>query len=619
VRGARSSSQSPPLLPTSSRRALPAHLADSASAHSLDLLESDPFFPPAPQGYDRRDEPRRTLAGPTRVCAVLTAVGLSCLAVAALIDVVAPPSGGVPTGRSERQVADAVLGAMDRSADPCASFYEYACGSWMRSARIPKDRSIYQKAFSSAGDSITLQVRELLENEMQRPDAPPAQAKAGLFYASCLDQAAIGGLRPAPLYGFKSVLSSISTPAQFATALGTLHANLYAGMFDVDVGIDQKNPVSYVLYLSQAGLGMPSKESYTSSSESAVKLRGVYRSEIEAMLGAGGRARIIPRFGHASLAARVLDFETLLADAHLMPSALRDPNAMYNPRTLAELPKDLHIYDYLTAAGIDENTLVNSSVILASPQYFEKIASLMARVSGDVEWQRTVRAYLVFHLVRRMAALGALGENLHHAHFAFVKQLYGVQKLEERWKMCQKRTAKFMGDAIGAAYVDKHFSPARRQVASRMTDSIVTAFDESLDKQDWMTPETLASAKRKLAAISVKIGHTDKPDLYEDVVAVRSSFAGNIVSASTHAWRRAIDRLGGPIDKSQMLMSAQEVNAYYQTTRNEIAIPAGILVQPFFSDAFPSAMNYGSIGSIVGHELSHGFDDVCSFHENTFR
>lgn len=576
--------------------------------------EMDPLYPPAPPGYYSRGEPTR-ITNFARLVAVLLAVGLACATIAALIDVSMPVPGG-EQGSTQREVADLVLGAMDRSADPCEDFYEYACGSWIRANSIPKDRSIYQKSFSGTYDRIQDEIKSLLDGDLHRHST-----KEGMFYSACLDQAALGGLKAPPLFRFRDIIGDIENSRSFARALGVLHANLSAGMFEVDVGIDESNPSQYALYLGQGGLGLPHRDDYSSTSEKAQSMRAAYLTEIEAMLNAAGRARILPRFGTSTLAARVLDFEKSLATASLPPAALRDPFKVFNKRELHQLPAGMAIEQYLSAAGIDVARLGGEkpSVVIDSPDFFDAIGTMMERVEHDVGAARAARAYLVFHLVRRLASLGALGENLYHAHFAFRQHVYGVQKLEARWRMCQQMTTKFLGDAVGAAYVKKYFPEERQKVALQMAHDIVDAFGEGLDHQTWMDLGTRNAAKEKLRAIRLKIGFSQNLDRYEGVRISQSSYSGNVQAATEHKWAKKIGRLGQPIDHTHWLMDAHEVNAYYSPPANEVVIPAGILQQPFFSDRYSAAQNLGGIGAILGHEASHGFDDAGRKYDSTGR
>lgn len=522
------------------------------------FTEHDPLYPPPPPAYYNRGEPTRITSFP-RLFATLSAVGVACLAMAALLDASVPLPGGRDVGRTQRQVADIVLGAMDRSADPCEDFYEYACGSWVRSHSIPADRSVYQKSFTGANDRILEQVRSLLD-----ADVRGSGSKVGRFYESCLNQAALGGLKAAGLFKYAGIVGSITGAPSYARAVGLLHAQSFGVLFDVDVGVDEGSPDRYALYGGQGGLGLPHPDDYFATTEKAVKMRAAYTVEIEAMLAAGSSAKLLPRYGAAPMAARVLEFEMGIANITEPPAAMRDPFKTYNPRSLADLPAGLHFGEYMDGAAIQPDTIaapdVGPSIVLDSPAFFDGIAAIMDKIDSDVEYMRVARAYLVFHLVRRLASLGTLGENLYHAHFQFRKEVYGVQKLEERWKLCQKTTQAFMGDDVGRKFVDAFFSADQKDTATKMANSIIAAFGDSLKKQEWMDEETMQAAKSKLEHIRVKIGYTTKWDDYEGMRVVANNFADNVEAASTHKHKRKFGLLGSPIDHTRWMMNAHQVN-----------------------------------------------------------
>lgn len=394
--------------------------ADSESSAS----ESDPLYPPPPPGYYRRGEPTR-VTDYAALVAVLMAVAFACAAVAALIDVSIPPPGGAHIGRSQQEVADQVLGAMDRSADPCEDMYEFACGSWLRANYIPADRSTYQKSFTGTYDRILLQVRSVLEEGVRAGSTNAAV----VLYSSCLDQSSLGGMKTPLLYAFKELIAGIVDGPSFARAVGELHAKMSAAMFDFYVDVDEGTPDQYALYLSQGGLGLPHRDDYSSTSERASRVRAAYLAEMEIMLSAAARAKLVPKYGLAALAAKVLEFENALAAATKPPAALRDPFKTYNPRKLWDLPKGLSIHAYLEGAGVaiaDIGGDGNATVVLDSPEYFDSVATMIERVGSDVDWMRTARAYVLFHLVRRHASMGTLGEQLYQAHFKFTKLVFGT-------------------------------------------------------------------------------------------------------------------------------------------------------------------------------------------------
>lgn len=572
----------------------------------LSQSELDPLnYPPAPPGYYRRQHPMR-ITNYLRLLFVLLAIALACFGIGAVIDV-STPSNTFEPERDLQSVADGVLSGMDRSADPCDNFYEYACGSWLRTAKIPLDRSQYSKSFSVVHDMIQIMLKELLEGDLQSSDLPEP-SKPGMFYASCIDQMGVGGLNTLFLQPFRDDFNSLDDAKAFSRLLARLHTKSSLGLWDIDVGVDEKNPSQYALYLGQSGLGLPHRDNYFSMKDGDVETREKYLKLIETLLGTAGKARLLPRQGHDVLAHQILQLETKLANATLPPEDMRDPDRSYNKVLISKLSDVLGVPEYLNTLKIDSST-TNSSVILDNPLFFKITEVLMNQLNTDVNARRIMRAYLAFHLVAMAADKGLLGEKMYHEYFKFKQQIYGLKQLPERWKRCQTLSNDYIGEAVGAAFVKEHFPESRRAIARNLTGQIVRAFDKALDSQDWMDDQTRNSAKEKLSAIYQKIGYSSKLDDYADVEISRSSYQSNMVALLKHKYHKMFAHLGQSIDKTEWFMNPQDVNAYYSDTRNEIVFPAGIFQQPFFSDAYPDAMNYGSIGAVIGHEMSHGFDD----------
>lgn len=568
--------------------------------------ELDPLrYPPAPAAYYRQDHPMRILHC-WRLFLVLFAVGLACFAIAAVIDV-SSPSDSFEPGRDQQSVADSVLAAMDRSADPCDNFYEYACGSWLRSSKIPPDRSGYTKSFSVLYDMIQRMLKVLLENDLQS-SALPTPSKPGVYYASCIDQMGNGGLNTLYLDSFRTPFSNLNSAPSFAHLLAKIHTRSVIALFEVEVSVDEKKPSQYALYFGQGGLGLPHRDNYFSMKDSDVEMRRKYLQLLETLLNTAGKARLIPRRGNDLLAHLVLDFERELANITLPPEDLRDPEKSYNKVAISSLSADFSVPHYLKALGIDTTT-IDGNIIIDNPPYFDKIASMMTKLNHDEAFRRTVRGYLAFHIVSSAAKLGLLGESMYHEQFKFHQLIYGTKQLPEQWKACQTHTNMFLGEAVGAAFVKKHFPEKRKEFARNLAGQISKAFESTLRSQTWMDDTTKKLAIEKLSAINWKVGYSSHLDTYDDVTVSHGSFRDNVASALDHMWRRKFTRLGKPIDRTEWFMDPQEVNAYYSPTRNEMVFPAAIFQQPFFSDAYPDAMNYGGIGAIIGHEMSHGFDD----------
>lgn len=567
--------------------------------------ELDPLYPPAPPGYYRMEQPMR-ITYYTRLLGVLLVIGLACFSIAAVIDV-SSPSDRFEPGRDQQSVADGVLAAMDRSADPCDNFYEYACGSWLRSNKIPLDRSHYTKSFTVVYGMVQLMVKELLEGDLQS-DKLAEPSKPGVFYAACIDQMGIGGVNTLFLSPFRDDFNALNDASSFARLLARLHTRSSMGLFDVNVGVDEKSPTQYALYLGQGGLGLPHRDNYFSMQDADVETRKKYLKLVETLLSTAGKARLIPRRGHNLLARQVLDLETKLANASVPPEELRNPDKSYNRIRIDKMSEDFALPEYLKTLGVDPKT-INESLILDNTVFFDKVSKIMTDLNTDVDMRRIVRGYLAFHLVRAAANDGLLGESMYHEQFRFKQHVYGIKQLPEQWKRCQSLSNTYLGEAIGAAFTKKHFPESRKDVAVNIAGEISKSFSGTLGLQDWMDEQTRKAAIEKLDAINWKVGYSSKLDTYDDVTISRASFRNNVASALAYKWKKKFRRLGKPIDKTEWFMLPHEVNAYYSPTRNEMVFPAGILQQPFFSDAYPDALNYGGIGAVVGHEMSHGFDD----------
>lgn len=610
---------------TSQRNHRYAHLANLSDEETPDppddarLGESelDPLnYPPAPAGYYQRAYPTRIVYF-GKLLLVLIAIGLACVGIAGVIDV-STPSIRYEPGRDEQSVADTVLAAMDRSADPCENFYEYACGSWLRTASIPLDRSKYIKSFSVVHDMIQLMVKELLEGDLQGKKNGKQQkvvSKPAGFYSSCIDQMGIGGLNTLFVADLRDHFSAISDSVSVFSLLAKLHMRKSAGFFDVSTGIDEREPDKYALYFGQGGLGLPHKDNYFSTKDADVKIRDQYVKLIGTMLTAAGKSRLIPRKGHDVLADQILQMETKLANVTLLPEDLRDPEKSYNKVKVSTFPEEFGMQQYLQSIGVDEKT-IESKVVIDNPAFFQALKEIMIQLNKDESIKRVVRGYLAFHLIRGAAKQGLMGKNLYEETFKFSQLVYGTKQLPEQWKFCQTLTNRYLGEAVGEAFVQRHFPENRKDVAQGLATEITRSFGDTLKGQTWMDEKTRNAAMDKLSGIQWKVGYSEKLDTYDDVIVSRS-FQLNVKSASEHRWKKKIEKLGKPIDKTEWFMLPQEVNAYYSPSRNEMVFPSGILQQPFFSDAYPDAMNYGSIGAVIGHEMSHGFDDQGRKYDKT--
>lgn len=536
----------------------------------------------------------------------ILAITLSCLGIAAVIDV-SSPSIHLEPGRDARSVADGVLAAMDRSADPCDDFYEYSCGSWLRSSKIPSDRTTLSKSFYAVFDRVRLLTKDLLEGPLQTTK-DQVTSKAAVFYASCIDQIASGPLNTLFLSPYRDDFNSLKDLPSFVRLFARLQAADSISFFNVYIGPDDKDPSRYAIFLGQGGFGLPHRDNYLNKGEHDVEVRRRYKILIVNMLSAAGRARLLSRKGHTDLAERILSLETTLAKASKPPSDMRDPEAIYNRVDVSSMDPSLHMSEFFSAAGIDTRK-VNGSIVLDNPNFFKTTATIMKTMESKDEMRKVVRGYLAFHLARIAARDGLIGEKAYIDNFKFQQFLYGIKNLPERWKACIRLTDKHLGEAVGKAFVENYFTEKQMNVAFKLAKAITASFSSTLKKLDWMDAPTKAKALEKLKALKWKVGYSKKLDKYEDVSVSRNNFQANIHSTLEHMFKKTVNHLGNPVDDTTWEMNPQEVNAYYSPVRNEMVFPAGILQPPFFSDAYPDAMNYGGIGAVVGHEMSHGFDD----------
>lgn len=571
------------------------------------------FSPMSPEYFLDREPRRRTNF--CRLFLVGGAILIACVGIAELIDERHPePFSG--TRRQPQFIGHSVLAAMDRSADPCNNFYEYACGSWLRKQTIPPDRISYSRSFSHVYDTIRKELRTLLKVDLQHRHHP--NAIAGRLYTSCMRGIASGPLNVHPLKPFIQRFNKFTDSQSFAELLGTLHYALSAGMFGTYVGVDDKHPTQYGLFFSQGGLGLKPPKKYTSTKEDDVKIREAYVKLIKDHLIAAAKGRLIPQDGLDELAPRVFAFEKKLASYHKAPEERRNPEKLYNPKNISDLPASLHFRKYLKVINVDPGK-ANNIVILDNVKYANEIAAMMSSVETDKKTLEAAKGYLAYHLLRYFAGSGILGEELYMKNFAFRTLQTGVKKLPEKWKRCQSVVTSFLGDALGEAFIHKHFPKGQKDYAQRLAEEITKSFGISLSRQDWMDEATRRAAKEKLSNIFWKLGYTRKFDKYPGLKITKHHFADNVMNAGKYSFDFQASRLGKPVDKTEWSMNAFEVNAYYSPARNEMVFPAGILQQPFFSDAFPDAMNYGSIGSVIGHEMSHGFDDSGRKYDKTGR
>jgi endothelin-converting enzyme/putative endopeptidase len=499
---------------------------------------------------------------------------------------------------SPEQISASVLAAMDRTADPCRDFYQYACGGWLRETKLPPDRPRLGRGFAAIEDRNRIVLRDILDDALRHRGADPDTGRLGDFYGACMDETAIERLGVERLGAVFSDIASVTNPATLMTAVGHLQLSGVDVLFAPAVDADFKDPNLAIAHWFQGGLGLPDRDHYLKDDEKSRTLRTQYEAHVARMLVLGGA----PEEEARRQAAAILGFEKRLAEASLSRAERRDPEKIYHrvDRGGLQVASPALPWDaYFTAIGFPSLQAIN----VGMPEFFSALSS--AVTTTPIE---TLQAYLRWHTVDSMA--DSLPRPFAEEHFAFFgKILGGQEEIEPRWKRCVDATDEAMGELLGKAFVTRRFAGDSKTTALRMIDGIEKALAHGFPALAWMDEATRARAQEKLAAVTNKIGY---PDVWRDYSALRLQRGddfGNRMEAARFEFRRQFAKVGAPVDRGEWEMTPPTVNAYYKALRNEMVFPAGILQPPFFHRDFPRAVNYGAMGMAMGHELTHGFDD----------
>jgi putative endopeptidase len=524
------------------------------------------------------------LAGPRATAVAVVAA----VAVAAGCATARPP-GPPPV------VSGLDLASYDRAVRPQDDLYRFANGGWLRDTQIPPDMSEYG-AFSMLGQRAENDQRTLVE-QAQRDTRAPAdsiQRKIGDLYASFMDTTRLDQLRAAPLAPYFAAVDALRTPDDLVRHLGDIQRFGASNPIELGVNQDAKDATRYAVEVSQGGISLPDQDYYLSADQKMVTVRNQYRAYVAKMFALAGQ------LDPEGAAERVLDLETRLARAQWSNVRNRDPLATYNRFTLADASRTTGIdwAAYLAAAGVTQPELV-----MNQPSFFITLGQLLRAVPMD-----TWKQYLRWQLVSDHAPY--LSSEFVDTRFDFVgKVLGGRQQNRERWRRGITAVNIAMGEALGQLYVQRYFTPKAKQRADELVRTILRAYQSSIDTLDWMSPPTKTGAEHKLAKLAVKIGYPARWKDFGALDIARLDLVGNMDRAARLEHQRALDKLAKPVDRGEWFMTPQMVNAYYNATMNEIVFPAAILQPPFFDQNADDAVNYGAIGAVIGHEMSHGFDD----------
>ena len=499
---------------------------------------------------------------------------------------------------SRQQIAATVTSSMDRTADPCNDFYRYACGGWLDSTKMPSDQARWVRSFSTITERNRELVKELLESAGKTPSADPERRQIGDFYAACMDEAAVERAGTAPLTGMFTAIDQVTDASSLMSVAAGLAKSGVGALFGGGAAPDFKNPTMNLLFMSQGGLGLPDRDYYVSDDPKKKEILAKYETHVARMLGLAGESAA----DAARHAQAIVAFETELAKASRPRAEMRDRDKIYNKVDRAGLEKlapQLAWPRYFATLGYPDVQSINVAV----PEFFQALEKLATTTPVE-----TLREYLRWNVLDSHA--DRLPQAFVEANFDFFgKTLSGQQEIQPRWKRCVTATTAALGEAIGKIYVAQEFAGNSKAVAVEMIRDIENAFESNLPALAWMDDATRQRAVEKAKKVTNKIGYPDVWRDYSSVVVKRDDYFASALSATRFEFDRDMKKVGQPVDRSEWRMVPHQVNAYYMSTANEIAFPAGILQPPFFHKDYPAAMNYGAIGTVMGHELTHGFDD----------
>ena len=502
-------------------------------------------------------------------------------------------------GLTPEGIAQNVLSAMDQSVNPCQNFYRYACGGWLDNNEIPGDATRWVRSFSEIQKRNREAVREMLKTAADAPGEPGTDRyRVGVTYGSCMDEEALEEAGAKPLEPLLASIATVQDAASLMRVTGELHRHSVDALFDAQGLADFKNPQLNIAFYLQGGLGMPDRDYYVSEDPHKVELLAAYEQHIARMFTLLGESED-EATRHAT---QVVAFETTLAEASRPRQDLRVPENIYNKLDLdglQELTPSLPWKEYLTAMGRPDLVDIN----VATPEFFTALENAVAESTGP-----ELQTYLRWSLLNETADL--LSDKFVQADFEFYgSQLQGQQEIEPRWKRCVAHTQEVLGEPVGKIYVEKYFPGTSKDVALAMIHDIEKAFEANLPALAWMDDTTRERALEKAKAVKNKIGYPDAWRDHSSLQLTPGEFFDNYMAAAAFEFDHDASQLGRPVDPNEWGMDPQTVNAYYNPLGNEMAFPAGILQPPFFHRDFPNAMNYGAVGAVMGHELSHGFDD----------
>jgi len=493
------------------------------------------------------------------------------------------------------------LGALDTNVSPCTNFYQYACGGWRAKNPTPPDQVRWARFNELAARNLDIEHDILEKASKASPGRSAVDQKIGDFYGSCMDEAGIDRKGVAPIQPLLDGIGALQSKKGLAAELAKLRLSGVSSLFAFYAGGDLKDASVNIAHLDQGGISLPDRDYYLKTDERSIDLRNKYEQHVARMFDLLAKS-LNATWDSKAKAAAVLAFETALAEASMDRVLRRNPESQNHPMTAKDLPTLTPGFEW-TAFFADQHTPSFTKVNVGNPDFFTKLNGTLEKSSLD-----DIKTYLTWRVLQNVSS--ALPQAFVNEDFEFFgKTLNGQRELAPRWKRCVRATDRALGDALGQKFVDVAFTGSAKAKALQLVDAIEKSMKLDIEEATWMSETTKKQAQEKLAAVSNKIGYPGKWKDYSSVAIKSDDYLGNEERASLYELNRNLNKIGKPVDKSEWGMTPPTVNAYYSPLQNNINFPAGILQPPFYTPSASDAVNLGAIGAVVGHELTHGFDD----------